>query len=179
MSHSDRLRVEEVDGSSRTLYRGRVCGFLPKGRGLLVDIDCEVPAFWYPELVSQSSSDSGDPQELPPLGSDVEVYCCAKRSWYLRVVLEQPPRLLVRGVAPLCLDELRPGLGPWRAVVTSATSDGTLVDFNCEVPGVLQSDQPHVRGEQLRVYCSRVDTARKMCVVSTVKEQPNVEVTRR
>ncbi|CAK9088160.1 unnamed protein product [Durusdinium trenchii] len=179
-----RLAVSEIDGTGRTPYVGHVCGMLSKGRGLLVDINCEVPAFWYPEHVSSSSSTppslSQDQEELGPLASDVEVYCCAKHACYLRVVSEPPVRLKVRrGIPRLKLDELRPGQGPWRAVVISSGYDGTLVDFNCELPGLLKSDRRHIRGEEVRVYCFRVDKRTQTCVVSTAKEPAKVDERRK
>lgn len=170
---ADRIPVSDVDGPGRTAYRGRVCGYLANRNGLLVDINCEFPAFWYPEHASSSSSspEHSDWEELWPLGSDVEVYCCAKHAWFLRVVAEPPLRLPVRGGIPrLKLEQLQPGQGPWRAVVISSTRDGTLVDFNCEMPGLLQSDRFYVRGEEARVYCMKVDKENRVCVVSTAKE---------
>ncbi|CAE7225669.1 hemC [Symbiodinium sp. CCMP2456] len=181
---AERLPISEFDCAGGTAYTGRVCAVLANRRGVLVDINCETPAFWCPELVSTpssaSSSRSGSsksertcagPEELPRLGSEMEVYCCPRHSGCLRALREPPPRLARRaGVAPLRLEELRPGLGPWRAIVISATDDGTLVDFNCEIPGLLRSDQIHLRGEELRVYCHRVDVPVRMCIVSTVKE---------
>ncbi|CAE7713448.1 hemC [Symbiodinium sp. CCMP2592] len=181
---AERLPISEFDCAGGTAYTGRVCAVLANRRGVLVDINCEMPAFWYPELVSSTSSASSSrsgsskserarsgPEELLQLGSEMEVYCCPRHSGCLRALREPPPRLARRaGVAPLRLEELRPGLGPWRAIVISATDDGTLVDFNCEIPGLLRSDQIHHRGEELRVYCHRVDVPVKMCVVSTVKE---------
>lgn len=185
---AERLPISEFDCAGGTAYTGRVCAVLANRRGVLVDINCEIPAFWCPELVSSPSSSSSsssssrsgssksertrsDPEELPRLGSEMEVYCCPRHSGCLRALREPPPRLARRaGVAPLRLEELRPGLGPWRAIVISATDDGTLVDFNCEIPGLLRSDQIHLRGEKLRVYCHRVDVPVRMCIVSTVKE---------
>ncbi|CAE7862395.1 hemC [Symbiodinium necroappetens] len=183
---AERLPISEFDCAGGTAYTGRVCAVLANRRGVLVDINCEIPAFWCPELVSSPSSSSSsssrsgssksertrsDPEELPRLGSEMEVYCCPRHSGCLRALREPPPRLARRaGVAPLRLEELRPGLGPWRAIVISATDDGTLVDFNCEIPGLLRSDQIHLRGEELRVYCHRVDVPVRMCIVSTVKE---------
>lgn len=176
VGQNDRIPLSEIDGTGRTAYKGRVCGCLTNRRGLLLDINSEFPAFWYPERASSSSSSSSTPpnwEELWPLGSDVEVYCCAKQAWYLRVVAEPPRRLPVRGGIPrLKLEQLQPGQGPWRAIVISSTRDGMLVDFNCEMPGLLQSDRFYARGEEARVYCLRVDTERRVCVVSTAKEPP-------
>eukprot|EP00434_Breviolum_minutum_P040319 symbB.v1.2.035824.t1/scaffold4870.1/size33650/3 len=90
---------------------------------------------------------------------------------WLQDPTEESFRLPVRGGIPrLKLEQLQPGQGPWRAIVISSTRDGMLVDFNCEMPGLLQSDRFYARGEEARVYCLRVDTERRVCVVSTAKD---------
>eukprot|EP00930_Biecheleria_cincta_P086199 TRINITY_DN75525_c0_g1_i1.p1 TRINITY_DN75525_c0_g1~~TRINITY_DN75525_c0_g1_i1.p1 ORF type:complete len:721 (+),score=146.70 TRINITY_DN75525_c0_g1_i1:93-2165(+) len=187
-----RIPVAEVDGTGGTLYKGRVCAVLPGSSGFLVDINCELPAHWQPELstpcsgasssssrakFSPQASGSATPEvRLPALGRECEVYCCLKQPWHLRVVTKPPPRLAVRGgLERLRLEELRPGLGPWRAVVISVTAAGTLVDFNCEMPGQLfsdSSDQQYARGDELRVYCYKADTVSRTCVVGTLQDPP-------
>eukprot|EP00931_Biecheleriopsis_adriatica_P067699 TRINITY_DN41781_c0_g1_i1.p1 TRINITY_DN41781_c0_g1~~TRINITY_DN41781_c0_g1_i1.p1 ORF type:complete len:736 (+),score=164.88 TRINITY_DN41781_c0_g1_i1:93-2300(+) len=188
LGDNPRLAASEVDGSGCTPYTGRVCAILAEGGGFLVDINCEIPALWHPELSqpspSSSSTEPAKPAEeaAPSLGSEVEVFCCEKQPWYLRVISQKPPRLAVRAglrsLERLQLPELRPGLGPWRAVVISASKAGTLVDFNCEIPGQLLSDQTHMRGDELRVYCHKVDAELRTCVVGVQKPKSSQPVRR-
>eukprot|EP00933_Yihiella_yeosuensis_P028927 TRINITY_DN22697_c0_g1_i1.p1 TRINITY_DN22697_c0_g1~~TRINITY_DN22697_c0_g1_i1.p1 ORF type:complete len:819 (+),score=157.87 TRINITY_DN22697_c0_g1_i1:38-2458(+) len=178
---TERIPIEEVDCRGRTAYPGRICGVLPGGAGLLVDINCEVPAHWYPELIegnAGTSSSSDTPistfEDLG-LGKEVEAYCCFRSHAHLRVVLEPPPRLALRGgFEPFEFGELRPGMGPLRAVVISRTAAGTLADFNCKIPGQLLADQKVSRGEELRVYCYKADATSETCVVGTKRQEKGV-----
>jgi len=160
----ERLQVDVLDTTGVTRYEGRVCTVFPLGAGVLVDVNCEAPARWYPEQAE-------DGPRLLELGTEVSVYCC-RWQWQVFAVFEQPPRLLQRGsVERLTLDELSPGQGPFRAVVISCTAQGILVDFNCEVAGRLVSNRPHTRGEELRVYCQEADAALGTCTVSTRRQR--------
>merc|ERR1711903_123413 len=66
------------------------------------------------------------------------------------------------------------GNGPFRAVVLSGTAVGTIVDFNCEVFGILQNPPTATsskHGDVLRVYISSIDKSARTCQVSTKKPQ--------
>jgi len=158
----DHKPLRLLDSTGQTCYKGRVCAVLHGRQGALVDLDFEVPARWYPERTGND----------PPLvlGADVDVYCCRRQDWKLRVITSPPPRLVQRGSGErTTLDKLSPGDGPFRAVVISCTVAGTLVDFNCEVSGRLTSSRHHPKGESLRVYCHEVDVEHGICLVSTMR----------
>jgi len=160
-----RLQVEDFDTAGLTSYEGVVATVFPNGGGALVDVNCEVPARWYPEKADDES-------QLPELGTQVSVYFCQGQRQRLLAVREQPPRLLQRGRGErLLLEELKVGEGPFRAVVISCTSAGILVDFNCEVAGRLVSNRSHTRGEELRVYCLEANTTLGTCTVTERRQE--------
>lgn len=160
-NEKERMSAGTLDDSGLTRYAGRVCAVFSGREGALVDINCEAPARWYPERVGSA----------PPLilGSEVDICCCQRTGEEIHVISEQPPRFVGRGGGPrIQLSDLQPGDGPFRAVVISCTIAGTLVDFNCEVPGRLTSSRSHSHGDELRVFCYEADVNRRSCAVGTV-----------
>eukprot|EP00929_Paragymnodinium_shiwhaense_P101780 TRINITY_DN64961_c0_g1_i1.p1 TRINITY_DN64961_c0_g1~~TRINITY_DN64961_c0_g1_i1.p1 ORF type:complete len:799 (+),score=196.38 TRINITY_DN64961_c0_g1_i1:61-2457(+) len=147
-------------------YTGRVCAqtYRRDGSvgGAIIDINCEVPAKWYPER-------SDDRSKRLEVGTDVQVYCCWRQGSQLRVVLEPPRKLEAAGSEPRSLADLSAGDGPFTATVVSCTASGTLVDFRCEVLGYFLSSRALERGSEIQVYCYKVHAETRTCEVGTQK----------
>lgn len=169
MDNTELTSIDSLNITGSTSCAGRVCAVFPHGGGALIDIGCEFPARWLPE----HGGDDDERRSALELGSQVEVFCAQQERRQLRAFSERPPGLIQRGTGErFKLDALLPGEGPFRAVVVSCTTSDILVDFNCEVLGLLLSDRLLMRGDELRVYCVEVDTTSGRCIVCTNKERP-------